>query len=64
MELANMLRVIQLRTQGRSTITKAGHKHGDADMDDYAEHPLFQRFVRPCCAEFIGTMFYVIFSML
>ena len=54
-EMANMLQVTRLQTQGRLSASKRGETEA-------LTNPLFNNFVRPCIAEMIGTAFIVIAS--
>ena len=53
-----MLQVTRLHTQGRPCADRRKSE------DDLISNPLFTNFVRPCCAELVGTAFVVIFSAL
>lgn len=57
-EMATMLQVTRLHTQGRPCADRRKSE------DNLISNPLFTNFVRPCCAELVGTAFVVIFSAL
>ena len=53
--LAEMLQSTRLRSTGRE-------KQRKQDDNELTSSPIFTSFVRPCAAEFLGTIIYVYFS--